>query len=409
MHNLGTVFGFEVTRTLRKRSFWITALSFPIIIGLVFAIIFFSNQATHKAAENTKNQQFSIAITDTSGIIAPQLLNAIHASTISDKAQGIAEVEHGKVDAYFYYPANIATQKVEVYAKDVGLFDNGRYQAVATMLLQQSVAHKVDPQITAILQNSVSYDAVTYKNGAVYNGTSQLIAPGAFLVLFYILIVMFGNQMLTSTTEEKENRVIEMILTTIQARTLIIGKILSLVVLALVQVCAILIPITIAYLLFREQLALPSVDLTNIPLDPLRIGIGAAVFASSFMLFTGLLVAIGAAVPTAKEASGFFGIVMIFLFGPLYAASLFISAPDSGLVKILSFFPFTAPIPLMLRNAVGNLDVPSALLGITILTISAIIVLTIAIRLFRYGALEYTKRLSLTTIFHKKDSVISRR
>ena len=277
------------------------------------------------------------------------------------------------------------------------------------MLLQQSVAHKVDSQITAILQNSVSYDAVTYKNGAVYNGTSQLIAPGIFLVLFYILIVMFGNQMLTSTTEEKENRVIEMILTTIQARTLIIGKILSLVVLALVQVCAILIPITIAYLLFREQLALPSVDLTNIPLDPLRIGIGAAVFVSSFMLFTGLLVAIGAAVPTAKEASGFFGVVMIFLFGPLYAASLFISAPDSSLVKILSFFPFTAPIPLMLRNAVGNLDVPSALLGITILTVSAIIVLTIAIRLFRYGALEYTKRLSLTTIFHKKDSVISRR
>ena len=409
MHNLGTVFGFEVTRTLKKRSFWITALSFPIIIGLVFAIIFFSNQATHKAAENTKNQQFSTAITDTSGIIAPQLLNAVHATTISEKAQGIADVEHGKVDAYFYYPANIATQKVEVYAKDVGLFDNGRYQAVATMLLQQSVAHKVDSQITAILQNSVSYDAVTYKNGAVYNGTSQLIAPGIFLVLFYILIVMFGNQMLTSTTEEKENRVIEMILTTIQARTLIIGKILSLVVLALVQVCAILIPITIAYLLFREQLALPSVDLTNIPLDPLRIGIGAAVFVSSFMLFTGLLVAIGAAVPTAKEASGFFGVVMIFLFGPLYAASLFISAPDSSLVKILSFFPFTAPIPLMLRNAVGNLDVPSALLGITILTVSAIIVLTIAIRLFRYGALEYTKRLSLTTIFHKKDSVISRR
>lgn len=409
MHNLGTVFGFEVVRSLKKRSFWITALSFPIIIGIVFAIIFFSNQATNKAAESTKNQQFSIAVTDTSNLIAPQLLNAIHATTISDKTQGIADVQNGKVDAYFYYPTNVATQKVQVYAKDVGLFDNGRYQAVASMLLQESVAHVVDPQVTAILKNSVSYNAVTYKNGAVYNGAAQLIAPGAFLVLFYILIVMFGNQMLTSTTEEKENRVIEMILTTIQARTLIIGKILSLVVLALVQVCAILIPVIVGYLLFRQQLALPNIDLTNIPLDPLRIGIGAAVFVSSFMLFTGLLVAIGAAVPTAKEASGFFGVVMIFLFGPLYAASLFISAPDSGIVKILSFFPFTAPIPLMLRNAVGNLSVPSALLGIIILAVSATIVLTIAIRLFRYGALEYSKRLSLATIFHKKDTAIIRR
>jgi ABC-2 type transport system permease protein len=409
MHNLGTVFSFEVTRSLKKKSFWITALAFPIIIAVVFAIIFFSNQATDKAAESTKNQQFSLAVTDESGIIAPQLLAAIHAPVITDKAQGIAKVKQGKIDAYFYYPANVATQHVQVYAKDVGLFDNSRYQAVAAMLLQQSVAGKVDVDTKAILQNSVSYEAVTYKNGAPYNGFAQLIAPGAFLVLFYILIVMFGNQMLTSTTEEKENRVIEMILTTIKARTLIIGKILSLVVLALVQIGVILVPIVTIYLLFRELLALPNIDLTNIPLDPLRISIGAALFAASFMLFTGLLVAIGAAVPTAKEAGGFFGVVMVFLFGPLYAVSLFISAPDSPLVKLLSFFPFTAPIPLMLRNAVGNLSLPGALLGIAILSVSATIVLAIAIRLFRYGAIEYSKRLSLTTIFHKKDSVIPRR
>jgi len=409
VHNLGTVFSFEVIRSLKKKSFWITAMAFPIIIVVIFAIIFFSNQATNKAAENTKNQHFNVVVTDVSGIVSPQLLKAIGATTSTDKDQGIADVAQGKIDAYFYYPADIATQKVQVYAKDVGLFDNSRYQAVASMLLQQSVARKVDAQTKAILQNTVGYDAVTYKDGSVYNGFSQIIAPGIFLVLFYILIVMFGNQMLTSTTEEKENRVIEMILTTIKARTLIIGKILSLVVLALVQVCAILAPIIIIYLLFRHQLALPNINLTNIPLDPLRIGIGAALFACSFMLFTGLLVAIGAAVPTAKEAGGFFGVVMIFLFGPLYAVTLFISAPDSTLVKVLSFFPFTAPIPLMLRNAVGNLSMPGALLGIVILAVSATIVLAIAIRLFRYGALEYSKRLSLTTIFHKKDTAIIRR
>lgn len=409
MHNLGTVFTFEVVRSLKKKSFWITAIAFPIIIALVFAIVFFSNQATNKAAESTKNQQFSIAITDKSGVITPQLLAVTKATATTTKAEGIADVQQGKFDAYFYYPADVTTHKVEVYAKDVGLFDNSRYQAVAALLLQQSVAHKVDRQTTAILQNTVGYEAVTYKNGTVYNGVSQLIAPGIFLVLFYVLIVMFGNQMLTSTTEEKENRVIEMILTTIQARTLIVGKILSLIVLALVQMTAILLPIIIIYLSFRTQLALPNIDLTNIPLDPLRIGIGAALFAASFMLFTGLLVAIGAAVPTAKEASGFFGVVMIFLFGPLYAISLFVSAPDSLLVKILSFFPFTAPIPLMLRNAVGNLSPQAALLGVAILAISATIVLAIAIRLFRYGALEYSKRLSLATIFREKDTATRRR
>jgi ABC-2 type transport system permease protein len=213
---------------------------------------------------------------------------------------------------------------------------------------------------------------------------------------------MFGGQMLTSTTEEKENRVIEMILTTIQARTLIIGKILSLIVLALIQIVAILIPLLIIYLWFGDKLSLPNVDLTNLPLDPLRITIGATLFALSFLLFTGLLVAVGAAMPTAKEASGFFGVIMVFIFGPLYAVSLFISAPQSQLVAFLSYFPLTAPIPLMLRNAVGNLSILESLLGIVVLGISAVITLSIAIRLFRYGALEYSKRLSLSSLFVSK-------
>lgn len=402
MYNLGTVFNFEVVRTLKKKSFWITALSFPIIIGLVAAIIFFSNKATSEAASDTNKQSFSLAVTDNSKVIPETILTHIKAKTVESKAAGIEAVKDGKLDAYFYYPADISKQGVEVYAKDVGLFDNSRYQATAEALLQQSVAGKVDPQLTAILQDRVAISSTTYKDGQVYNGFSQLIAPGLFLVLFYILIAMFGNQMLTSTTEEKENRVIEMILTTIKARTLIIGKILSLIVLAFIQGVVILVPVIVGYLLLKDQLAIPSIDLTNIPLDPLRIGIGALLFAASFMLFTGLLVAIGAAVPTAKEAAGFFGVVMILLFGPLYAVSLFISAPESSLVTFLSLFPFTAPIPLMLRNAVGNLPTSEALLGILILSVTAAIVMAIAIRLFRYGALEYSKALSLSTILQRK-------
>jgi ABC-2 type transport system permease protein len=399
MHNLSTVFGFEVMRTLRKRTFWITALAFPLIITAVFAVIFFSNKATDKAASDTKNQHFSLAITDQSHLINPQIIAQLAPHQVATKQQGIDSVRSGTLDAYFYYPTDINTHKVEVYAKDVGLFDNSRYQATAQAILQQSVAAKIDQQTTAILQHTVGYNSITFKNGAEYDGFKQLIAPGLFLVLFYILIAIFGNQMLTSTTEEKENRVIEMLLTTVKARTLIIGKILSLVVLAFVQIIIIVIPVLSIYLLFGNQLSLPNVDLTHIPLDPMRISIGAAVFSASFLLFTGLLVTIGAAVPTAKEASGFFGLVMMLIFGPLYAATLFISAPDSSIVQFLSFFPLTAPIPLMLRNAVGNLTIPDALLGIGIIAISAAIVLTIAIRLFRFGALEYSKRLSLATIF----------
>ncbi len=402
MHNLKTVFTFEVMRTLQKKSFWLTALSFPVVITLVFAVIFFSNQATEQASLDTKNQKISLAVTDSAQLINPSLLDEIKAKKIQSKDEGIAAVKSGSIDAYFYYPSDVSTQKVEVYAKDVGLFDNNRYRGMAEALIQQSAIANVDSQTLSILQNKVNYDSTTYKNGSEYDGFKQLIAPGAFLVLFYILIAMFGSQMLTSTTEEKENRVIEMILTTIKARTLIIGKILSLIVLAFIQIIVIIIPTLLIYLLYGSELSLPNIDLTNLPLDPLRIGIGAAIFASSFLLFTGLLVAIGAAMPTAKEASGFFGVIMMFIFGPLYAFSLFISAPQSSIVTFLSFFPLTAPIPLMLRNAVGNLSIAEALIGIVALSVSATIVMIIAIRLFRYGALEYSKRLSFKSFFAAK-------
>lgn len=402
MYNLGTVFRFEFIRTLKKKSFWIMALSLPMIICVVFGISYLSGQATEKAANETKNQKFSIQVTDESGLINPQIITAVGATIADSKPAAVEQATTGKLDAYFYYPNDLSKNKVEIYAKDVGLFDNGRYQAVAKLLLEQSVSPTVGSGVTAVLQDKLQIDSKIFKDGKQFDGIKELIAPGIFLVLFYFLIAMFGNQMLTSTTEEKENRVTEMILTTIEARTLIIGKILSLILLAIVQIALMLVPVIIAYIFFRGQVSLPNIDLSSIPLNAMRIGLAAGIFTFSFLFFTGILVAVGAVAPTAKEAGGFFSVVMIFLFGPLYAITLFISAPNSLIVRFLTFFPLSAPIPLLLRNAVGNLSLGDSLIGIAILAISAVISLSLAIRLFRYGVLKYSSRVKLNVVFHKK-------
>jgi ABC-2 type transport system permease protein len=151
--------------------------------------------------------------------------------------------------------------------------------------------------------------------------------------------------MLTSTTEEKENRVIEMILTTIEARTLIVGKIISLVALAFLQGALMILPVVIAYFALHNQLNLPSLDLSTIPVNWSRIGVSAAIFVASF-----------------------------------------------------SIFPLTAPIPLLLRNAVGNLQSWEIAVALPVMAITAIIILALAVRVFRYGALEYSRKLSLREI-----------
>lgn len=400
MHNLSTVIRFEISRSLKKKSFWIMAIGFPMMMAAIFSIIYISNHATSEATQNLQKERFSIEITDESGLITPGVIRAVNATTVN-KEQGLRDIKAGHTDAYFYYPTHITRDTIEVYGKEAGMFDNGKYDSVARALLQQSVNSQIPTDIRAVVQNTVKTSSTYYKDGVQYDGIKEMILPGVFLVLFYLLISFFGNQMLVSTTEEKENRVIEMILTTIQARTLIIGKIISLVCLAIIQGVVIMLPALIGYLFFHSALNLPFVDLTSLPIDPGRILLSFALFGASFMMFTGLLVTVGSAVPTAKEAGQFFGIVMMLIFGPLYAASLFVSAPESTLVRFLSFFPLTAPIPLMLRNALGSLTLREGLLGLSILTVSAIIIITISVRVFRYGALEYSRKLHIREFFSK--------
>jgi ABC-2 type transport system permease protein len=404
MHNLGTVVRFEISRTLKKKSFWIAALAVPAIIALVGLIIYFSNKTTSDQSKKLASERYSLGITDPANQISPALLKAVDAKKIDTRAAGEEAVKTGKLEGYFYYPKDVSKEPVKVYGKNVGLFKNGRYEDLADQLLKQSTAATTSASIQTVLQGNVKYDATTYtEDGNIDQGFMNVIAPGIFLVLFYFMIATFGSQTLTSITEEKENRVIEMILATIKPTSLLVGKLLSLVALAFIQLAVIFIPIIAGYFIFKDQLSLPQFDLSTIPLDPLAISLGAVIFLVSFLMFTGILMTLGAAMPTAKEAGSFFGAAMALLFGPLYAAPLFITSPESPLVQFLSYFPLTAPIPLLLRNAVGNLAFHEAAIAIGILILTTIVVVGIGVRIFRFGALEYSRRLSLKEVMGRRN------
>ena len=402
MHNLGTVFKFETIRVLKKPTFWLMALGFPLMFAALYGIMFWSQSTTMQAAKELEKQEFSLAVTDDSKLVRPELLMAAKTKTVESKEAGINDVKNGKIDAYIYFPKDISKQKVEVYGKDVGLFQNGKYGAVAQSLLSQSVASGVSQAQVAILQNKVQLSSTTYLDGKEHGGINEMIAPGLFLVIFFMLITFFGNQMLTSSTEEKENRTVEMLLTMVKTDTLITGKILSLMVLALIQMLVIILPVAAGYLAFGSKLQLPNMDLSLLVFDPVRIGLALVIFLASFMMFTGMLVTLGAMMPTAKEANQWFGLVIMLIFGPFYGITAFVSFPDSPFVKFLSLFPFTAPIPLLLRNAVGNLPAWEGLLGVALLIVAAVFVLWLAVRVFRYGAMSYDSKLSLSALRMKR-------
>jgi len=399
-HNLGTVISFEVTRTLTKRRFWIATLIVPVFLGVVIGLVVSANTRTASQADLQKNASFTFTYSDASGYVSPAVVSALGGREVTDQSRAIEEVRSGKVDAYFAYPSDPAKQPTNVYGVDQGVFENGKYAAVATHILVRSIQDRIgDAALATLVQGTFAVTSTTYKAGRESGGINEVVPPLMFLAVFYVVIVLLGSQMVTSLLEEKENRTTEMILTTLDPTTLVIGKVVSLFIVGIVQMLVFALPVIIGYLFFRSTLSLPSFDLSHLVLNPGPMIVGALLLVGGFTLFTTTLVAIGAIMPTARDAGQVSAPLMILIFVPFYAASLIVSDPHALIVQAFTYFPYTAPVTAMLRNGLGSLSPLEATLVIAELFVLGVLMLRLAVRLFRYGSIEYSRRVPLRAAF----------
>ena len=402
-HNLSTVVRFEFVRTIAKRRFWVATLIVPVIICVVVLLVFASNSSTAKSADEQKSAHFSFQYTDASGLVSPTVVESLGGSRAASASAGVAAVRSGHVDAFFAYPQHPATETIKIYGSDVGIFQNGKYASVAQAILQASVKERIgSAELSTISAGNVRTSTVTYQNGSISGGVNSVIPALLFLALFYVVILLLGNQMLSSTLEEKENRVTEMILTTINPTSLILGKVISLFLVGIVQMLVFALPMALAYILFRSQLNIPDLDLAELTFNPEQMIVGTLILLGGFALFTGTLVALGAVMPTAKDAGPIYGALMILIFIPFYSIALIISDPNTLIVHIFSFFPYSAPVTALLRNAFGTLPLWQAIIVIVELWVLSAIVLRIAVQLFRYGSIEYSRRVDIRTVLVRR-------
>ncbi|MEO6529726.1 MAG: ABC transporter permease, partial [Specibacter sp.] len=329
-HNLRTVVQFEFIRTVKKRRFWIATLAIPLLLGLVFALVFASSSSTQSRTEAQKSQTLEFSYTDASALIDPTIAKAMGGKVEAEPGTAVERVKAGTLNAYFSFPASLVKDPVLVFGTDQGIFKNGSYDAVARQLVILSAQGKVgSAELTVAVQGNFSTEAQTFKDGQPSGGLDDVVPPLVFLVLFYVVIILLANQMLASTLEEKENRVTEMILTTLNPTTLVVGKVISLFMVGAVQSMVFAAPMALGYIFFREQLAMPDFDLSNLRFQLLPMVVGALLFIGGFIFFTGVLVGIGAVMPTAKDAGTVFAPVMIMLFIPFYIVAMIVSDPGS--------------------------------------------------------------------------------
>ncbi|MFV0459751.1 MAG: ABC transporter permease [Actinomycetales bacterium] len=398
-HNLRTVISFEVIRTLRKPVFWFVTLAVPVLIAALAGLSVFSSfSAEGQAAEQSKKITDWL-YTDDSGLISPDLAAERGGTATGDPQQGIEAVQTGQAQMYAHFPADPAKDTIEVWGQDQGVLNNGAYSEFATSVLHDSVTQLVDSRVggdelTTLLEQDPQISLTAFADGVESAGFQGFVPPLMFLVLFFMAVTMVGNQMLNITVEEKENRVTEMILTTVGSTTLIVGKVIAVYIIGLIQAGVFLLPGAVV-----AGVAIATLPPDQAPvLDPVRLGIGFALFIAGFAMFTGMLICLGSILPNAKEAGGAFAAVVILLFLPLYTLTLVLADPEGIASRVLTYFPLTAPMTAMLRNAAGSLPVGQALAVLAILTVCAVGFLWLGSRLFATGSLSYDQRLKLDTL-----------
>lgn len=246
-------------RICHRGSAWIGTLSVPLIMGVVIALIYLSNSTTAAAADAQRDAEFSIGYTEASGLITTEQAGAFGATIADSEDQAITVVMDGALDAYFAYPENPQPEPIRVCGADEGIFANGKYSDVAEAMLDTAVQAGIeDPTLLALTQVEPVVEVTTYAGGVEAGGINAIVPPLLYIVIFYGLLVLLAGQMLALTMEEKENKVTEMILTTLNPTTLITGKVISLFMIGTLQVIIFTTPVIIGYLFFRDQITIPT-------------------------------------------------------------------------------------------------------------------------------------------------------
>lgn len=411
MFNLSTVVNFEITRALKKPSFWVMAILMPVMLVALIGVSGWTGYNSELMSENGSNTEgLKVALVDQSGLVAEnaaagELTRDIE--VLADAEQSISEVKAGKINVLYVIPAEVSTTSaVEIYTntENNSLFDSYT-NGIRSILMAAAMTGLSENQIN-VLSGQISIKTHTIIDGEETSVLGKMIVPIIGLVIFYILICLFGNRLMMSTLEEKENRISEMILTSISSRTLIIGKIISLIALGFLQVLILVVPVIVFYVVAGNT-SINGVNigdvLPGITLDPLTIIYTLLLLIASYVLFTGLCVMVGVIMPTAKEASGLTGALMIMVVAPFIFISLFMAPKPDAIVEFLSFFPFSAPVALSIRNAFGTLPPHEAIVGLVVIAVSAVVIIGLAIRLFRTGVMSYDSAVvNLKRLFVKK-------
>lgn len=217
--------------------------------------------------------------------------------------------------------------------------------------------------------------------------------------IVYFLIIFYGQMIATAVTTEKSNRAIEILVTSVNPNSLICGKVLAGAIAGVVQAALILGSGFVSYNVAGEKWGGILDVLFDIPANVL---IAYAVFALfSYVLYAFIFGMLGALVSKTEDISKSSTPVLMIYIASFVIAMLGMTNPETLIMKIASFVPFTSGNAMFIRVSMGEVAVWEVALSAVILIASCVIAGVLAAKIFRFGTLHYGNPIKLKTALKK--------
>lgn len=229
---------------------------------------------------------------------------------------------------------------------------------------------------------------------------------GAVLIcLFSVMLVMmpsliWGMELMRSIIEEKNQRIVEILISSLTPFELLTGKLFGIGMVGFTQLGIWLVlfaGITAGGLSMLPPGALKDLHLENV-LHPMMLPVLLMFFALSFLMYALPFAAVGSAVNTEKEAQQFVTPIMLLMMLPMMMMSVIMMAPDAPRVVVMSMIPIYSPMLLMMRYALGTLPLWQGALGVALTLATLFGALWICAKVYRVGILMYGQKPGLAEI-----------
>ncbi len=306
----------------------------------------------------------------------------------------------GEIDEFFIIPPDyLVTGQVVRFTMEREIVPSPvTRKQISDFLLSNLLAGRVseelvqrikEPLMLVSLQLDETGQIVQVPHPAV-----AFIVPFIFGFLFMISIFSNSGRMLQSVSEEKENRVIEILLSSISARQMFLGKLLGLGSAGLLQMVVWLVTIRI----FADVGVIRIPVLGDLAIPTSMLALGLLYFILGYLLFAVLSAGVGCIGSTASESEQWTGVFIVPALVPMWLSSVILMHPDGLLARVLSFIPLTAPMTVMMRLPITTVPLWELALSLTIMVGSIAAGVWFVARVFRVFLLMYGKRPALREI-----------